>query len=93
MPVNKYEAFLKARAGEPDEGGLRAWCDSVCGVAHDRCAGEELGFSLLKRGRSGARPTAEGERVLPAIRGMLNSREQLEQTAAAIRGWTVARCA
>ena len=38
------------------------------------------------RDSSGARPTAEGEQVLPAIRGMLNSREQLEQTVAAIRG-------
>ena len=87
MPVNKYEAFLKA----VEQGSLtRAAVElGVTQSAVSHMIGaleEELGFSLLKRGRSGARATAEGERVLPAIRGMLNSREQLEQTAAAIRG-------
>ena len=46
----------------------------------------ELGFALLRRGRAGAATTADGERVLPAIRGILASRERLEQTASAIRG-------
>ncbi len=46
----------------------------------------ELGFALLKRGRAGVKLTAEGERLLPAVRGLLNSAEQLEQTAASIRG-------
>ena len=43
----------------------------------------ELGFALLKRSRSGAYPTADGERVIPAIRGILSSHEQLSQTASA----------
>ncbi len=87
MPVNKYEAFLKAA-----ELGSLTRAAAELGVTQSAVSHmigtleEELGFSLLKRGRSGARPTAEGEQVLPAIRGMLNSREQLEQTAAAIRG-------
>lgn len=87
MPVNKYEAFLKAA-----ELGSLTRAATELGVTQSAVSHmigaleEELGFSLLKRGRSGARATAEGERVLPAIRGMLNSREQLEQTAAAIRG-------
>ncbi len=87
MPVNKYEAFLKAA-----ELGSLTRAAAELGVTQSAVSHmigaleEELGFSLLKRGRSGARATAEGERVLPAIRGMLNSREQLEQTAAAIRG-------
>ena len=46
----------------------------------------ELGFALLKRGRAGVKLTAEGERLLPAVRGLLNSAEQLEPTAASIRG-------
>ena len=46
----------------------------------------ELGFALLKRGRAGVKLTAEGERLLPAVRGLLNSAEQLEQTAASSRG-------
>ncbi|HIT30553.1 MAG TPA: LysR family transcriptional regulator [Candidatus Scatomorpha stercoravium] len=87
MPVNKYEAFLKAAElgsltrAAVELGVTQSAVSHMIGALE-----EELGFSLLKRGRSGARATAEGERVLPAIRGMLNSREQLEQTAAAIRG-------
>ena len=87
MPVNKYEAFLKAvelgslTRAAVELGVTQSAVSHMIGALE-----EELGFSLLKRGRSGARATAEGERVLPAIRGMLKSREQLEQTAAAIRG-------
>ena len=47
---------------------------------------KELGFPLLKRGRAGVTLTDEGERLLPAVRELLRSREQLDQTAAAIRG-------
>ena len=47
---------------------------------------KELGFAVIKRGRAGVKLTAEGERLLPAVRGLLNSAEQLNQVAAAIRG-------
>ena len=47
---------------------------------------QELGFPLLRRGRAGVTLTAEGERLLPAVRDLLRSREQLRQTADAIRG-------
>ena len=47
---------------------------------------KELGFAVLKRGRAGVKLTAEGERLLPAVRGLLNSAEQLDQVAASIRG-------
>ena len=47
---------------------------------------KELGFSVLKRGRAGVSLTAEGERLMPAVRALLNSAEQLGQTAASIRG-------
>ncbi len=47
---------------------------------------EELGFPVLRRGRGGVHLTAEGERLLPAVRAFLNSAEQLRQTAASIRG-------
>ena len=46
----------------------------------------ELGFPLLKRGRAGIRLTAEGERLMPAVRTLLGSEEQLNQLAASIRG-------
>ena len=46
----------------------------------------ELGFPLLKRGRAGVTLTGEGERLMPAVRELLSSREQLTQVASAIRG-------
>ena len=46
----------------------------------------ELGFPLLKRGRAGVSLTGEGERLMPAVRELLSSREQLTQVASAIRG-------
>ncbi len=46
----------------------------------------ELGFPLLRRGRAGIRLTDEGERLLPAVRELLRSREQLAQLASSIRG-------
>ena len=47
---------------------------------------EELGFRLLRRGRSAVRLTDEGERLLGAARSLLSAEEQLRQTAASIRG-------
>ena len=47
---------------------------------------KELGFTLLLRKRSGIKLTNEGERLMPAVRNLLNSAEQLNQTASAIRG-------
>ena len=46
----------------------------------------ELGFALLKRSRAGIKLTAEGERLLPAVRGLLSAAESLNQQAASIRG-------
>lgn len=47
---------------------------------------EELGFTLLLRGRSGVRLTPNGEQLLKPIREMLNWNEQLKQVAASIHG-------
>ena len=47
---------------------------------------QELGFALLRRSRGGVKLTDEGERLLPSVRALLNSAEQLRQTASAIRG-------
>ena len=46
----------------------------------------ELGFALIKRSRAGVFLTTEGERLLPAVRNLMSSVEQLEQTAADICG-------
>ncbi len=47
---------------------------------------EELGFSILKRSRGGVWLTEEGEKLLPAVRGLLNSAERLNQLANSIKG-------
>ena len=87
MPVSKYEAFMRA----VELGSITRAAESLgvtqSAVSHMISSLEaELGFALLRRGRAGAATTADGERVLPAIRGILASRERLEQTASAIRG-------
>lgn len=46
----------------------------------------ELGFAVVRRGRAGVSLTAEGERLIPAVRDLLSGMERLKQTAAAIRG-------
>ena len=47
---------------------------------------EEFGFSLLKRGHGGVSLTSEGEKIMPSVRAIINSYEQLEQTVSSIRG-------
>lgn len=87
MSLKKLEAFVKV----VDLGSLTRAAQALgytqSGVSHMISALEdEFGFLLLKRNRSGVRLTVEGERVLSAVRGILNSNEQLTQTIAAIHG-------
>ena len=87
MSLKKYEAFVKVvelgsltRAAE-----LLGYTQS--GVSHMiHALEEEMGFALLRRSRAGVALTESGERLLPAIRGILNANEQLHQIGAAIRG-------
>ncbi|HIS67013.1 MAG TPA: LysR family transcriptional regulator [Candidatus Scatomorpha merdipullorum] len=87
MPVNKYEAFLLS----VELGSITRAAENLgvtqSAVSHMISSLEaELGFALLRRGRGGAVPTAEGQSVTPAIRGILTARERLDQMASAIRG-------
>ena len=87
MPVNKYEAFLLS----VELGSITRAAENLgvtqSAVSHMISSLEgELGFALLRRGRGGASPTAEGQSVTPAIRGILTARERLDQMASAIRG-------
>lgn len=87
MPVNKYEAYMRAVELKSITRAAESLGVTQSAVSHMISSLEsELGFALLKRSRSGAYPTSDGERVLPAIRGILSSHEQLSQTASAIRG-------
>lgn len=85
--IGKYQTFLKV----VELGSLTRAAEALgltqSGVSHTiNSLEEELGFTLLVRSRSGARLTAEGERVLPAMRSILNGFNQLEQIVSAIRG-------
>lgn len=47
---------------------------------------EEYGFPLLIRGRHGVKLTADGARLLPVIRNIIGTKEQLAQVVSAIQG-------
>ena len=87
MSTSKYEAFVKTvELGSLTKAG-EALGYTQSGISHMISTLEvELGFPLLKRSRAGVRLTPEGEAVLPAIRGILNSSEQLKQTVSLIHG-------
>lgn len=87
MSLKKYEAFVKV----VDLGSLTRAAAALgytqSGVSHMiNALEEEFGFTLLRRSRSGVRLTAEGERVLATLRGVLNADELLHQTVSAIHG-------
>ena len=87
MKVSKYQML----ATVVEQGSLtlaaRALGCTQSAVSHSLDSLEsELGFPLLRRGRAGIRLTAEGERLMPAVRALLGSEEQLNQLAASIRG-------
>ena len=87
MNIGKYETLMAV----VEYGSLTLAAQSLgctqSAVSHSiESLEQELGFALLKRGRAGVRLTGEGERLIPAVRNLLNSAEQLAQTAASIRG-------
>ena len=87
MNLSKYEAL----AAVIEQGSLTRAAETLqctqSNLSHSLDSLEkELGFPLLKRGRGGVKLTAEGERLMPAVRALLSSAEQLKQTAASIRG-------
>ncbi len=87
MDTKKYEVFAKTvelssltRAAE--ELGL-----TQPGVSHIVAALEaEWGLPLLKRSRTGARLTPEGERVMPYIREIVRQEALLRQETEEVRG-------
>lgn len=87
MNLGKYEALTAVvEQGSLTRAAQQLGCTQSA-VSHSIDSLEkELGFPLLKRGRAGVQLTAEGERLLPAVRTLLSSAEQLNQTAASIRG-------
>ena len=87
MNIGKYETLIAVvESGSLTRAAQALGCTQSA-VSHSIDSLEqELGFALLKRGRAGVRLTGEGERLIPAVRNLLNSAEQLAQTDASIRG-------
>lgn len=87
MNLSRYEAL----AASVEQGSLtlaaRQLGITQSAVSHHlESLEKELGFPVLKRSRGGVKLTSEGERLMPAVRTLLSSAEQLSQTAASIRG-------
>ena len=87
MNIGKYETLMAVvEYGSLTRAAQSLGCTQSA-VSHSiESLEQELGFALLKRGRAGVRLTGEGERLIPAVRNLLNSAEQLAQTAASSRG-------
>ena len=87
MSIQKYEVFLQvveagsvSRAAE--DMGL-----TQSAVSHALSSLESgFGFPLLRRSRSGVRLTAEGKKVLPAVRAVLSAESRLRETVSSIHG-------
>lgn len=87
MSMQKYQAFICA----VEKGSLSKAAEELgytqSGISHMmKSLEEEVGFPLLIRTATGIRPNAEGEMLLPMIRELLGSNENLEQSISAIRG-------
>ena len=92
MNLAKYEIFAETVKQKSLTLAARQLGCTQSAVSHSIDSLEkELGFPLLKRGRAGVSLTAEGEVLMPAVRSLLGSAEQLNQTASAIRGLDTGR--
>lgn len=87
MNIAKYQALAAVvESGSLTRAGELLGCTQSA-VSHSIDSLEkELGFTVLKRSRGGVQLTSEGERLMGAVRRLLNSAEQLNQVAASIRG-------
>lgn len=87
MSLTKYQALASAvETGNLTKAAEALHCTQSA-VSHSIDSLEqEMGFVIIRRTRAGVRLTNEGERLMPAVRNLLSSAEQLSQTAASIRG-------
>lgn len=87
MNIDKYKSLMcVVETGSLTRAASELGCTQSA-VSHSIDSLEqELGFSVIKRSRAGVRLTPEGERLMPAVRNLLNSSELLSQMASSIRG-------
>jgi len=87
MSIKKYEVLVRVvEMGSLTRAAEASGCSqsAVSHILND--LEEEFGFTILKRSRGGVQLTENGARIMPAVRGILNYNEQLNQTVASIRG-------
>ena len=86
MDVKKYEVFVKIVEKSSLTKAAEAMGLTQSGVSHIVAAMEsELGVALLRRSRTGAVLTPEGERLMPHIRAIVTQETQLRHAAEALR--------
>ena len=92
METKKWEAMLTAvELGSFTRAAERLGL-TQSGLTHMMNALEkEVGFPLLLRDRYGVRPTAAGERLLPAVQELMEANRRLEGQIAAQNSWKRAR--
>lgn len=87
MNTNKIKILLTAiECGSLTAAGERLGYTQSALTQMMRSFEDEVGFPLLSKSNRGVRPTAEAELLLPAMRRILSSEEELEQEIAEING-------
>ena len=87
MDTKKYEVFAKTVELSSLTAAAREFGLTQSAVSHIVAAiEEELQLTLLKRSRTGARLTTEGERLLPYIKELLRQEALLHEAADRLRG-------
>ena len=87
MDTKKYEVFAKTVELSSLTAAAQALGLTQSAVSHIIAAiEEELQLTLLKRSRTGARLTPEGERLLPYIKELLHQETLLRKAAEGLRG-------
>ncbi|MEG1682211.1 MAG: LysR family transcriptional regulator [Oscillospiraceae bacterium] len=92
MSTQKYQALVRA----VEKGSLSRAAEELgytqSGISHMmKSLEDEVGFPLMVRTSVGIRLNPEGEMLMPLIRQLLASKENLEQSIAAIRGVEIGR--
>ena len=87
MDIKKYETLVRViEQGSITRASDTLGCTQSSVSQTNNNLETEFGFPILIRSRTGIRLTPEGEKILPAIRGILSSSEQLNQIVSSIRG-------
>ena len=87
MSIQKYQVFLHVMEAGSVSRAAEDMGLTQSAVSHALSSLEEdFGFKLLTRSRAGVRLSAEGKRILPAIRDILSAEERLRETVSSIHG-------